>query len=267
MIGYPLRYTLSPSIHNYVFRKLGVDAMYVPLRVSPEKLHHFLEVARESLAGFNVTMPHKTEVAKELDWASREVVETGSVNTVHVINGRLHGYNTDYRAIVNSLRERGYGGGPTLMIGAGGVARAALIAVRDLGCRIVHVVNRTRERALELCRESQLGGLDCQVMVGDDVAGDYELLINATPLGTGENDELPINLGRMRPRIVLDLPYKPKGDTALTAWARGRGLLVIDGIEILIRQALEADRIWLGMEVNMDWREVRRVITESHPTP
>ncbi|ADN49629.1 shikimate dehydrogenase family protein [Vulcanisaeta distributa] len=255
VIGYPLDYTLSPNIHNYVFRELGVDAVYVPLKVSPDRLGSFVDFARDSLSGFNVTIPHKVAIVRLIDGVVGPARELGSVNTVVNRGGELLGYNTDYIAIKQALSDRGYSGGDALIIGAGGVARAVALALRDLGCSRVYVMNRTVERGRELCSLINSWGIDC-------VALDFQrninikarLLVNATPLGV--NGDFPIDPGSTGAGLVLDLAYKPSGITGLIRLARERSIPYIDGLEILVRQAIEADRIWLGPFEEPTWYDV-----------
>ncbi|WP_291998800.1 shikimate dehydrogenase [Caldivirga sp.] len=244
LIGYPLDYTLSPQIHNYVFRKLGIEATYIPLRVTSKRLPHFIEFSRDALSGFNVTIPHKVTVAKLIDELNDDADAVKSVNTVVISNQRLIGYNTDYVAVKESLIERGYRGEETLLIGAGGAARAVVLALSKIGCRTIRVLNRSRERALELCGLANGLGLDCSVV---DIGGDYgkpHVIINATPLSS-EEDWL-LNLSKLGVAILLDMAYKPKGETDLIKRARELGIRTIDGVEILVRQALAADKLWLG---------------------
>lgn len=244
LIGYPLNYTLSPLIHGYVFRRLNIDAAYVPFRLTSKRLPHFVEFSRDSLDGFNVTIPHKVAVARLIDELSDEARTISSVNTVINRGQRLIGYNTDYLAIRDSLLARGYGGEEALLIGAGGAARAAVLALSRLNCRAIRILNRTRERAMELCKLANGLGLDCSVV---EPGGDYGkpyLLINATPISNENYWSLSIR--GLGVSLILDMAYEATGDTELVRVGRELGLSVIDGIEILVRQALEADKLWLG---------------------
>ncbi|ADY01634.1 Shikimate dehydrogenase substrate binding domain protein [Vulcanisaeta moutnovskia 768-28] len=259
VIGYPLNYTLSPNIHNYVFSALGLDAVYVPLKVSPSRLRHFVEFARDSLSGFNVTIPHKVSIVQLIDGTTGPAKELGSVNTVVNRDGELLGYNTDYLAIRQALSERGYSGGDALIIGAGGVARATALALRDLGCTRVYVMNRTVERGRELCSLINSWGIDCKVLsLQRDFGAKVQLIINATPLGIEEG--FPIDPRNAGAELVLDLAYRLSGDTSLVELARSESIRYIDGLEILIRQAIEADKAWLGSFERPDWREVLTVL-------
>jgi len=243
LIGYPLEYTLSPQIHNYVFRRLNIDAAYVPLRVTSKRLPHFVEFARDSLNGFNVTIPHKVAVARLIDELDDDARAIGSVNTVVNNEGRLIGHNTDYLAVKDSLLTRGYGGEEALIIGAGGAARAVVLALSKLGCRSIKVLNRTRERAVDLCKLADTLGVNCSVT---ELGGDYgkpHLLVNATPI-SGEEAWM-LNLGKLGVSMILDMAYGPS-DTELVRRGRELGLTVIDGIEVLVRQAIEADKLWIG---------------------
>ena len=244
LIGYPLDYTLSPQIHNYVFRRLNVEAVYVPLRVASKRLLHFIEFSRDALSGFNVTIPHKVAVAKLIDGLNDDASAIKSVNTVVNSNQKLIGYNTDYVAVRESLIERGYKGEDALLIGAGGAARAVVLALSKIGCRAISVLNRSRERAMELCGLANGLGLDCSVA---DIGGDYgkpHVVINATPLSS-EEDWL-LNLSELGTTVLLDMAYKPNAETGLIKRARELGIRTIDGVEILVRQALAADKLWLG---------------------
>ncbi|MFB6470152.1 MAG: shikimate dehydrogenase family protein [Vulcanisaeta sp. AZ3] len=254
VIGYPLNYTLSPAIHNYVFKALGKDAIYIPLKVTPERLRSFVEFSRDALSGFNVTMPHKIPIVGLLDGVIGAASTLGSVNTVINVGGKLLGWNTDYDAIKQSLSERGYSGEDAIMVGAGGVARAVILALRDLGCRRVYVINRTVSKANELCGLAETLGLDCKALGLFNIDVRAWLFINATPLGT--NEDYPIDPRQVNAGFILDLAYTPSGDTALVRLARGYSIPYVDGLEILIRQALMADRIWFGDFNKPSWRDV-----------
>ena len=244
LIGYPLDYTLSPQIHNYVFRRLSIDAVYVPLRVTSKRLPHFIEFSRDALSGFNVTIPHKVAAARLIDELSDDADAVKSVNTVINNNQKLIGYNTDYVAVKEALIVRGYKGEDALLIGAGGASRAVLLALSKIGCRTITVLNRSRERAIELCELANGLGLNCNVAnIGGDYGKPY-LIVNATPLSS-EEDWL-LNLSKLGASILLDMAYKPKGETNLIKRARELGIKTIDGVEILVRQALAADKLWLG---------------------
>ncbi|WP_243674586.1 hypothetical protein [Vulcanisaeta distributa] len=172
-------------------------------------------------------------------------------------DGELVGYNTDYLAIKQALGERGYSGGDALIVGAGGVARAVALALRDLGCSRVYVMNRTVERGRELCSLISSWGVDCIALGLQQNAGvKIQLLINATPLGI--DGDFPINPRNAGAGLVLDLAYKPGGGvTDLVRLAEeGGSIPYIDGLEILVRQALESDRIWLGSFEKPTWHEV-----------
>ncbi len=264
VIGYPLNHTLSPSIHNYVFSVLGVDSIYVPLRIPPKKLHYFVEVARDSLGGFNVTMPHKVTIVNLINDAVGPARVLNSVNTVVSKGGELLGYNTDYLAIRQALSERGYSGEDALIIGAGGVARAVALALRDLGCARVYVLNRTLEHGRELCSLIESWGVDCVTLsLQPSIGLSAWLLVNATPLGI--NEPFPVNPRALGAGLVLDLAYMPNGDTHLIRLAREYSIPHVDGLEILVRQALEADRIWLGDIEGPTWREVLLRLRGEYP--
>ena len=252
LVGRPVSRSLSPAIHCSVFEKLGVAACYTAWQ--PDDLEAFVEAARLLVSGFNVTTPFKEQVLGMLDRVAGDAAEIGAVNTVVNRGGRLEGYNTDYLGVARCL-EHGKGAGKALVVGAGGAARAAVYALaRLLGVKQVAIVNRTPGRAVELARwaseqlgvEAVAGGLGDAEQLGRGA----EIIINATPIGSGYccPGETPPVLGLLGPGVaVLDMVYYPL-ETRLLREARRRGARAVDGLCMLVWQALYADRLWLGVE-------------------
>ena len=252
LVGRPVSRSLSPAIHCSVFERLGVPAYYTAWQ--PDDLEAFTGAARVLVAGFNVTIPFKEQVLGMLDHVAEDAAEIGAVNTVANRGGRLEGYNTDYLGVARCL-EPGRGAGKALVVGAGGAARAAVYALaRLLGVKRVAIVNRTPGRAWELARwasrrlgvEAVAGGLGDAELLGRGA----EVVVNATPLGSGYccPEEAPPVLGLLGPGVVvLDMVYYPL-ETRLLREARRRGARTVDGLCMLVWQALYADKLWLGVE-------------------
>ncbi|MBO3809458.1 MAG: shikimate dehydrogenase [Candidatus Brockarchaeota archaeon] len=252
VIGDPVSHSVSPAIHNRAIRRLGIDAVYLALRVKGEMLGFFISLCRlNRVLGFNVTIPHKIAVAGLVDRLDDSAELTGCVNTVRVTSGLLEGFNTDVAGVEKSLRNAGFkGGGVAAVIGAGGGARAAVLALLSMGCRVV-VLNRSRGRALELEKHFLERGLRVETHGLDharQVLKDADLVVNATPVGMGSSVETPFPAEFLRSgQTLLDMVYTPH-PTRLVKEASEKGLNTVPGVEMLIHQAAESFEIWFGVK-------------------
>lgn len=249
LLGGSVNASPSPAMHNAAFRGLGLRAVYVAFSVSEEALGRAVEGLRAlNAGGFNVTMPHKVRILKHIDELSAEAGAIGAVNTVVNCDGKLMGYNTDVDGIRIALAKHGIkgAGGSALIVGAGGAARACLLALKEEGFATVTICNRSRARALEAERLALRLGLRPRLRPLAWLEGarnlDFDVLINATPLQLG-----------LAPRItskalaplgaVLDLVYRPVR-TPLLQLARRAHVLAIPGHEVLLAQAAKAIELW-----------------------
>ena len=256
VIGEPVKHSLSPAIHNAAFRALGLPWVFVAWEVpegyAPEAL---ATMERFGVAGLSVTMPHKSAVAQALDSLAEEAEILGAVNCVVREAGgeaKLIGHNTDGYGIIASLQEdAGFNpeGADCLILGAGGAARAAVLALARAGAARVAVANRTPERAE---RAAALAG-DKGEVVSADAAGEFDLVINATPLGMGElKDETPVSPMLLRPeQTVLDLIYNP-AETAFLVQARDKGVNAHNGLGMLVHQAARAFELWTSQPAPLE---------------
>lgn len=258
VIGAPVGHSLSPAIHNAAFRAAGLPWVFVAWEVpegyAPEALE---SMERFGVAGLSVTMPHKSAVAQALDSLAEEAEILGAVNCVvreAEADGetKLIGHNTDGYGIIASLREdAGFNaeGADCLVLGAGGAARAAVLALANAGAALVAVANRTPERAEQA---AALAG-DKGEVVPADAAGEFDLVVNATPLGMGElKDETPVSPMLLRPeQTVLDLIYNP-AETAFLVQARDKGVSAHNGLGMLIHQAARAFELWTSQPAPLE---------------
>ena len=258
VIGAPVRHSLSPAIHNAAFRTVGLPWVFVAWEVpdgyAPEAL---ASMERFGVAGLSVTMPHKSAVAEAVDSLTEEAEILGAVNCVVRETGtdgetKLIGHNTDGYGIIASLQEdAGFApdGADCLILGAGGAARAAVLALLRAGAARVAVANRTKVRAEQA---AALAG-DKGEVVSADAAGEFDLVINATPLGMGElADETPISTMLLRPdQTVLDLVYMP-AETTLLAQARDKGVNAYNGLGMLVHQAARAFELWTSQPAPLE---------------
>jgi len=230
LLGDPVAHSRSPAIHARAFQLLGVDAVYAPCRVTdvPAAVRSLRALG---IAGANVTIPHKQAVIPSLDNLDPAAERIGAVNCIVNREGVLHGHNTDRDGV---LRALGKFSGRTVVLGAGGSARAVVDAFRPE----VTIVNRTRERAEQLAREMKVQ------VGGPEAAARADLVVNCTSVGM-QGEDMPIDPARLR-GAVIDLAYSARGDTAFVRAARAHGLRAIDGIDVLVHQAIASLEIWLG---------------------
>lgn len=254
VIGDPIRHSLSLLLHNAAFDAMGLDWVSVAFEVRAGDTASALHGARAlGLAGLSVTTPHKDAAALVVDERTPLAEKLGSVNCVSVRDGRLVGDSTDGAGFLVAL-QRGSGFDPRhkrcLVIGAGGAARAVVVALADAGAAEVAVLNRGQSGAAEA---ATLAGQTGRVAQGADVA-DAELVVHATPVGLGDPGAMHplVDAALFRPgQIVVDLVYHP-GRTALLVAAAAAGASVANGLGMLVHQAALALEKWTSRPVPVE---------------
>jgi shikimate dehydrogenase len=244
VIGHPVEHSLSPVLHNAAFAAAGLDWSYVAFDVAPGAARAALDAMRVlGIAGLSVTMPHKEDVAGAVDRLAPAAAALRSANTVvREQDGCLVGHSTDGDGFVASLAAAGVtvGGRAVAVIGAGGAARSVVDALGRAGTREIVVVNRTAARAEEAAALSGVGrvGTFADVRAAD-------VVVNATSVGMG-TPEVPFDPALLRAgQVVADLVYHPL-ETALLAAARAAGCAVVDGLGMLVHQAVLQQELWTG---------------------
>ncbi len=249
LIGWPAAHSRSPLIHHYWLRTMGIEGGYVIEAVPPDEFKDFL--LRLSLRGFvgaNVTIPHK-ERALALSKPDARARAVGAANTLWFADGELCSTNTDVEGFVNNLDAGAPGwdnAEEALVLGAGGSARAILFGLLDRGIKRVHLVNRTLARAQALA--DQFG--ERVAPRGWEAIGELlpraGLLVNTTSLGMKGQPPLEIDVAPLSSQaVVADNVYVPL-DTALLSAARARGLRSVDGLGMLLHQAVRGFELWFG---------------------
>lgn len=246
VIGSPVRYSLSPALHNAGFAATGVDWVYTAFEVAPGAAVAALDAMRVlGLGGLSVTMPHKEAVAELVDDLDPAAAALRSVNTVVPTgDGRLKGYSTDGAGFVASLTAQGVeiGGKRVCVFGAGGAARAIIDALARAGAAAITVVNRSGERAHSAA--GLAGGIG--VVGGPTGIADCDIVVNATSVGMG-SAELPCDAGLLHGgQVVADIVYHPRC-TALLAAADSRGARTVEGLGMLVHQAVLQQQLWTGV--------------------
>lgn len=269
VVGYPVKHSRSPLIHSYWLTKMAIDGCYQRLELPPEQFPSFMLALGEGSSGFiggNVTIPHK-EIAFRLVVDPDELaIELGAVNTLWCEHGRLRATNTDGYGFLANLDDRCPGWDKfkqrAVILGAGGASRAVIQAVRDRGFAEIHVLNRTVDRARQLA--DRFGD---RVHAGpfeatDERMAGADLFINTTSLGMDGSRVPEFDFTRMRPgSVVTDIVYVPLMTQFLLA-AQEQGMLVVDGLGMLLHQAVPGFEKWFGQRplVSQDLRE--RVISD-----
>lgn len=257
VMGDPVAQSLSPRLHGHWLEAYGIDGCYVPLAVARENFALALRGLR--LAGFkgvNVTVPHKEAAFAVADRLDPAAAAAKAVNLLLFHADHIEGRNTDAAGLAASLVD-GLGaeflrGKPAVVLGAGGAARAALVALDGLGAREIRLVARNPARALQLAGElaaactAQLKPLAWSGW--DEAAGDAALILNATSAGMRGKAPLDLTLAAAaKDAAVCDVVYNPL-ETALLAEARARGHRVVDGLGMLMHQAVPAFAAFFGKE-------------------
>ncbi len=251
IIGWPVSHSRSPLIHRYWLRELGIDGDYVPAPVEPDRIDAFLAgFADSGFVGGNVTVPYKEHAyrAAELDDVARAL---GAVNTLWLEGRRLMGSNTDAEGFLANLDNAALGwdrsGEAALVLGAGGAARAVVWALLQRGFDPIVVVNRSLERATALHRQfgDAVRPMEWGVLPG--LLPTTHLLVNATSLGMNGQPALDVDpITLPDDAIVYDLVYAPL-ETDLLRAARQCGLVAVDGLDMLLHQAVPGFERWFGV--------------------
>lgn len=260
IIGWPAEHSLSPAMHNAAFADLGLDDwQYDLLPTPPNELQTRVQtLAERGYVGANVTVPHKQTIMPLLGNIALSARGANAVNTLILNGGRIEGHNTDVFGIRADLEANGITlkGIKVLVLGAGGAAHAAVLALANAGAQIT-VVNRHAERAWDLYRAVKRGlATTLPVNVEEPtalgrIAPQAELIINCTPLGmyplymdkSPWVDAVPIPSGS----VVYDMVYRPQ-TTKLMHQAQAAGATAIGGLGMLVQQGAAAFQLWTGKE-------------------
>lgn len=272
VVGYPIKHSRSPLIHGYWLKLHGIAGAYEKVAVDPLDFTDFIAALKSGDSGYrggNVTIPHKESAYQLADRPDALSVELGAANTLWVEDGLLHATNTDSYGFVANLDQQHPGWdkvGCAVVLGAGGASRSIIQAIRDRGIGTIHVVNRTRQKALDLAERFGPAvhghGLD----VLNDVLAGAGLFVNTSSLGM-EGQPFPDiaweNLAKGA--VVTDIVYVPL-ETELLRKAREAGFATVDGLGMLLHQAVPGFEKWFGIrpEVSDDLRQIIVADLERH---
>jgi len=263
VMGMPIYQSRSPILHNYWLAKYGLKGAYGHF---PVELHNLEAAIRGlsalGLAGCNITLPHKVQAMKMMDYVDPLAQRMGAINCIVVHDdGSLHGFNNDGYGYIQSVKDAKpdwrADDGPTVILGAGGAARAIVLSLVDQGAKEIRLLNRTRSKAQELT-----AGVESVVTVFDwsdrnEAMRDAAMLINTTNQGMYGQPALDVSLDDLpTTALVSDAVYIPL-ETPLLEAARLRGNPTVNGLGMLLNQARPAFKAWFGVlpEITEDLRK------------
>ncbi|MBP2237841.1 shikimate dehydrogenase [Sinorhizobium kostiense] len=263
--GYPIKHSRSPLIHGYWLRKFGLEGSYKAHEVKPEDFPAFMNALRDGSAGFcggNVTIPHKEAAFRLADRLDEHAAELGAANTLWLEEGEIRATNTDGLGFVANLDERALGWdriSTAVVLGAGGASRAVIQAVRDRGIKTIHVVNRTEMRARELADRFGAAVRPHPMAALSEVMAGAGLFVNTTSLGMDGEPAPQIDFSPLSGEaVVTDIVYVPL-KTPLLRQAEEQGFRIVDGLGMLLHQAVPGFEKWFGRRPLVD-EQLRQII-------
>ena len=264
IIGYPLSHTLSPSMHNFIYQKLCIDVEYKKWEISPNNLKsHIEKINNENFIGANITVPYKEKIVPLLDEIRNEAKFTGAVNTIVKNNNKLIGYNTDVYGIEQTLdiKLKNDVINNAVIFGAGGAAKAAFFVLLQRGLNNLTIVNRTKSNALKMISKFNNVNCDQTIITLNEKSQiksaclSADLIINTTILGmknSGYEDISPIDSTFIDSNsVIFDMVYNPT-KTPLIKIALERNANIIEGLNMLVYQAIKSIELWTGIRPSFD---------------
>lgn len=248
IIGDPVSHSLSPAMHNAAYKALSIESQYIFLtkRVNPEELANVIktDLHAPNIHAFAVTVPHKESIIKYLDDMDETAKEIGAVNTVLNNNGKLKGYNTDWKGAMNALlKYTPLKNKKIAILGSGGTARAIAYGLSKEDCKVA-LYSRNEKTASAIAKQ-----FNCKLFSWENREDAYaaDIIINTTPIGR-EDLATPLSVdGITEEHVIFDVTYK-KGGTQLLNLARSKNAIVIDGLEMLLQQGMLQFELYTGLK-------------------
>lgn len=276
LIGYPVKHSLSPAMHNAAFSHLNINAKYELFEVKPEGLEGFLHsLGDRNISGLNVTVPHKEKVMPFLNNLSEQARLIGAVNTIKVSDNKLDGFNTDGEGFFKHLTQDlkfNPEGKIIAIIGAGGAAKAVCVYLSKQKPKAISIYDINKEKLSALAGHLKSNFKDANIKAVNSIEeldiGNCDLLVNATPIGMKETDPILVNEKFIHPDLlVYDLIYNPS-QTKLLKLAEGKGAKISNGLGMLLYQGIAAFEIWTGQKAPVEiMRRALRTVSLQHQQP
>ncbi|NLP28122.1 MAG: shikimate dehydrogenase [Clostridia bacterium] len=246
LIGEKLAHSISPAIHELIFKYYGIDGEYKLYALQRDELQSF--VKNNKLRGFNVTIPYKIDIMKYLTFISPEAEAIGAVNTVFMDKGKIKGYNTDYNGIDMTFKKYDISieNSSAIVLGSGGAAAAVLQYLKDKHCKDITIVVRDKSKKINLRDDNH------KIIQYEDLSSvkTKDILVNCTPVGMYPNVEQCIVEEEFVKgfNFVFDLIYNPL-NTKLLSYAMDNNIKCANGLLMLVGQAVWAESIWNNIDV------------------
>ncbi|KAA0913237.1 shikimate dehydrogenase [Aquicoccus porphyridii] len=258
VIGSPIAHSKSPQLHTHWLRTYGLSGYYIPMDVASDDLEAVLRtLPKMGFVGINVTIPHKQRVMEMADLVTDRATLIGAANTlIFRRDGKIHADNTDGYGFIENLRQGAPDwnpkAGPVVVFGAGGAARAVVASLIDVGVPEIFVTNRTKVRAEKLVEDFGKRLTVVDWVKAGNILEDATTVVNTTSLGMLGKSEMRVPLdGLQKHAVVTDLVYNPL-ETRLLRTAREMGCVTVDGLGMLLHQAVPAFERWFGQRPEVD---------------
>ncbi len=254
VIGNPINHSMSPKLHNYWFKKNKIEAIYDKKKTNRENLQSIIsEIKEKKIAGINVTVPFKKAVVPFLDKLSNEAQQTQSVNTIILRNDILEGHNTDIIGFEKAIRDLNFDieGKKIFILGAGGVVPSIILALIKMKVSEINISNRTKQKAEDLKSHFKI----LNILDWGDLPK-FDVIINATSLGLN-NEVINLNFSDIgKNKLFYDVIYNPS-ETNFLREGKKLGNLSVNGKLMFIYQALEAFKLWHGLEPKINYETIK----------
>ena len=246
VVGNPIKHSLSPELHNYWIKENNINAVYDKEKLNNENLQDLIsKIKCKKIFGANITVPFKREIIPHLDKLSSEAHETQSVNTIYLNNDKVVGHNTDIHGFEGAMRSIKYDvvGKEIFILGAGGVVPSIIFALKKMKASKITLSNRSKSKAQDL------KNLFKNIIVIDwGEIPNFDMIINATSLGLNQNEKINLDFSKIgKNKFFYDVIYNPN-ETNFLKTAKSLGNKTENGKKMFIYQALEAFKIWHGVE-------------------
>lgn len=265
VIGHPIGHTMSPFIHQNLFALQGKEIEYLTLDIAPEELKSAMSGILATLDGFNITIPHKEVIIPLIDEIDESANKYNAVNCVLNRKGKAFGYSTDAFGFVKALEASGVSlSGRVLVLGSGGAARTLAREACDRGCKVTIAVRpHSVEKAEKLKNWLSENRGKASVCTYDSISGEFDLLVNATPVGMYPNtDAMPVTTEQLKHcKAVFDAVYNPES-TLLLKTAKSLNIKTVGGMAMLVWQAVKAHEHWYNAE--FDPNDIEKLISDAN---
>ena len=254
IIGRPIKHSLSPVLHNYWFKKYGLNASYTTIEAEEEGLEDVIKKIRENeLTGINVTLPFKQKIINQTDKIINDAELTGSVNTILLDNNKIIGENTDVfglqAAYLKEIDDCAFKN--TLVIGAGGVSPSVILSLQKSGVKKISITNRTSEKCIFLKKKFNFLNILPWENLKDEIKN-FDIIINATSLGLKDGDDFNFNFSNTKKELIyIDTIYNPL-ETKTYKFLREEGKKVFNGLDMFIYQGQKSFYLWNKINPEID---------------